>query len=96
MLVWKLSVTYKFQKKEIYRILECPVPERTRPTCIGRPQKLTDARMDKVIEYCSENWTNRVLNYASVITELKLDYKVSILQHRVYCQGTLVVDGPTT
>jgi hypothetical protein len=77
--VWKLSAIYKLQKKEIYRILEYPAPERARPIRTGRPQKLTDAKIDEIIEYCSENWTNRVLNYAGVIAELKLDYKVSTL-----------------
>ena len=49
------------------------MPERARLARTGRPQKLTDIQVDEIIEYCSENWEQRILDYEALVLELKLD-----------------------
>jgi transposase len=47
---------YKLGKSTICHILAYDKPERARPTRTGRPQKLSDYKVDQIIEYISENW----------------------------------------
>jgi hypothetical protein len=62
-------------------------PERARESRKGAPKKLTDARVDEIIEYPSESWTNGILNYKHLVKELKLTIKPEILQHRLHQRG---------
>ena len=47
-------------------------PERARPGRVGPAQKLTDSKMDEIIEYCAEKWENRIMNYDELVSELEL------------------------
>ena len=49
--VEELIKRYSLSKTTIIQILGYPAPERTRPTRTGRPQILTDTRVNEVIEY---------------------------------------------
>jgi transposase len=82
-----LAEEYSLGNTEIYRILAYPAPERARPTRKGAPQKLTDAKVDEIIEYCSEKWEHRVLNYTTLCTELDLACMPSTLQSRLHQHG---------
>jgi hypothetical protein len=51
-----LATRYKLGRIIIERILDYDAPERTRITCTGRPTKLNDKQVDRIIEYASESW----------------------------------------
>jgi hypothetical protein len=53
---------YKLRYTTICRVLKYNGPERARPSRIGRPQELTDARVNEIIEYLLETWDNRCLD----------------------------------
>jgi hypothetical protein len=65
-----LQIRYGLGESIIRRILEYDIPERARPTRTGRPQLLTDRRVDKIIEYYAESWEHRILKYEMLIKEL--------------------------
>jgi hypothetical protein len=71
-LILVLEAPYKLGNSTIRRILAYDAPKRTRPTRIGRPQKLTDMQVNEIIEYCSKTWENRVIKCEVLCTELKL------------------------
>jgi hypothetical protein len=50
-----LQIRYNLRESTIRCILEYDHPERARPTKTGRPQLLTDRRVDEIIEYCAES-----------------------------------------
>ena len=83
----QLMDRYKLGRSTIHRILDYKTTTRARPTRTGRPSKLTDARMSEIIEYCSEKWENRILDYDAIIRELKLDCASSTLQKRLHQRG---------
>ena len=80
----QLMDRYKLGRSTIHRILDYKTTTRARPTRTRRPSKLTDARMSEIIEYCSEKWENRILDYDAIIRELKLDCASSTLQKRLH------------
>jgi len=51
----ELIERYKLGKTIIHRVLAYDAPERARPSRTGRPQLLTDTRVNEIIEYYSEN-----------------------------------------
>ena len=51
----QLESRYKLGNSTIRRILRYDTPERARPGRKGRRQKLSDAQVDWIIEYCSES-----------------------------------------
>jgi hypothetical protein len=51
----ELMERYKLGKTTIHRVLAYDILEQARPSRTGRPQLLTDTRVNKIIEYCSEN-----------------------------------------
>jgi hypothetical protein len=67
-----IMVRYKLGKAIINRVLSYDAPERARPTRTGAPQLLTDSHVNEIIEYLSESWDNRVLNWTHLRDELKL------------------------
>jgi transposase len=83
----QLMERYKLGKSTIHRVLGYDTTKRARPTRTGRPPKLSDARMNEVIEYCSEKWENRILDYDAVIRELGLECAASTLQKRLHQKG---------
>jgi transposase len=83
----ELMQRYKLGRSTIHRILDYETTTRARPTRTGRPAKLTDARMNEIIEYYSEKWENRILDYNTIIRELELDCAASTLQKRLHQRG---------
>jgi transposase len=83
----QLEARYNPGNSTIRRILAYDKPERARDGRKGTPQKLSDAKLDKIIEYLSEKWTNRALNYEHLVKELKLTVKPGTLQRRLHQRG---------
>jgi len=52
----QLQERYRLGDTIINRILAYEVPERKCPNRVGKPKKLSDAQVDVIIEYCSENY----------------------------------------
>ena len=50
-----------------------------RPPTVGKPKKLSNAQVDVIIEYCSENYEQRCLDYNHLVLELKLKVTASTL-----------------
>jgi hypothetical protein len=80
----QLQERYKLGDTTINKILGYPAPERVRPNRKGKPQLLADRKLDWIIEYLSESWENRILNYNQLVIDLKLKYSSSTLQKRLY------------
>jgi hypothetical protein len=84
----ELMARYKLTKSTIHHVLDYEHPERARPTRTGRPKILTDTRVDEVIEYLSETWDNRCLDWTHLRDELKLpcspDHLATRLKQRGY------------
>jgi len=80
----QLQERYKLGDTTINRILAYDAPKRKRPTRVGKPKKLSDAQVDNIIEYCSENYEQRCLDYEHLVHELKLNVTASTLQRRLY------------
>jgi hypothetical protein len=45
------------------RILSFDYLERRRPKRTGPPFPLSDAKVDEIINYCSESWDDRILKF---------------------------------
>jgi len=59
------------------------MPEKARPTHIGRPREsLNTQEVRDIIEFISMDYENRVLNWIQIHNELKLFYSVKTLKHR--------------
>ena len=80
----QLQGRYGLGDTTIDRILAHEVPERKRPNRVGKPKKLSDAQVDLIIEYLSENYDQRCLDYEHLVIELKLKVTASILQRRLH------------
>ena len=80
----QLQERYHLGATTIDKILEYEAPGRKRPSRAGRPKKLSDAQVDVIIEYCSENYATRCLDYNHLVLELKLKVTASTLQKRLY------------
>ena len=52
----QLQERYRLGDTTIDRILAYEVPERKRPNRVGKPKKLSDAQVDVIIKYYSENY----------------------------------------
>jgi hypothetical protein len=78
-LIERLMAQYKLRKSTIIKILEYDAPECTRISRTGRPS-LNDTQVDQIIEYASESWEHRVLNFALLHDQLKLEYTVKTLE----------------
>jgi transposase len=85
--VEELMERYSLSRTTIIQVLGYPVPERTRPTRTGRPQELSNARVDEIIEYLSDSWENRTLNWTHLRDELKLSYTPETLATRLKQKG---------
>jgi transposase len=83
----QLQERYGLGDTTIDRILAYGVPERKRPNRISKPKKLSDAQVNVIIEYCSENYDQRCLDYNHLVLELKLEVIASTLQQRLYQRG---------
>jgi tRNA splicing ligase len=78
-LKFQLQKRYHLGDTIIDRILVYETLERRRPNRVSKPKKLIDAQVDVIIEYCSENYEHRFLDYDHLVLELKLDVTASTL-----------------
>ena len=83
----ELMARYKLTKSTIYHVLDYDRPERVWPTRTGRPQILTNTRVDEVIEYLSDTWENRCLDWTHLRDELKLPCTPEHLARRLKQRG---------
>jgi len=67
-----LMTRYGLVRSKVEKILRYDAPERTRINRTGRPSLLTDSQVDQVIEYASESWEHRILNFTLLHNELEL------------------------
>jgi hypothetical protein len=81
--IWALIPT----DTTINRILAYKKPERIREGRTGRKKKISDAQLDVVVEYLSDKYDNRCLDYEHLVYELKLEVTASTLQHRLHQRG---------
>jgi len=58
----ELIARYKLTKSTIYYVLDYKHLKRARPSRTSRPQILTNAQVDEIIEYLLETWDNRCLD----------------------------------
>jgi hypothetical protein len=84
---FQLQERYHLSDTTIDRILVYTTLERKRLNRVGKPKKLLDAQVDVIIEYCSENYKHRCLDYNHLVLELKLDVTASTLQRRLHQRG---------
>ena len=82
-----IMARYKLGRATINRVLSYDAPERARPTRTGAPKLLTDLHIDEIIEYLSESWNNRVLNWTQLRDELKLTCTPETLATRLKQRG---------
>ena len=75
----QLQECYKLGDTTINQILGYKAPKRKRLNRVSKPKKLSDAQVDLIIKYCSENYDQRCLDYAHLVLELKLDVTASTL-----------------
>jgi hypothetical protein len=85
--VEKLMDVYKLGKSTIIKILSYDAPERARPTRTGRPKILSDTKVDEIIEYLSESWEHRILNFVELHAELNLECTPALLELRLKQRG---------
>lgn len=78
---------YKLGRSTIEKILRYDAPERTRISRIGRPSLLTDIQVGEIIEYASESWDHRVLDFTLLRNELQLECSVETLERRLKQRG---------
>ena len=83
----ELMARYKLTKSTIYHVLDYDRPERAWPIWTGRPQILTNTRVDEVIEYLSDTWENRCLDWTHLRDELKLPCTPEHLARRLKQRG---------
>jgi transposase len=74
---------YKLSKSGVRKILDYEAPERARPTRTGRPRKLNDLQVHEIIEYCSQSWEHRILDYTRLRQELDLACSPKTLERRL-------------
>jgi hypothetical protein len=58
-----LMTRYKLGRSTIAMVLNYEAPERTRISRTGRSSFLTDKQVDEIIEYLSESWEHRILDF---------------------------------
>jgi transposase len=83
----QLQARYNLGDTTIDQILAYDTPSRKRPTRVGRPKKLSDAQVDVIIEYLSENYEHHYLDYNHLVLELKLNVTATTLQQRLHQRG---------
>lgn len=86
-LVYILETRYHLGNSTIRHILSYDTPSRARPGRTGPTKKLTDAKVDEIIEYCSKKWEQRIMKYDDLIRELDLPCAASTLRDRLHQRG---------
>jgi hypothetical protein len=65
-----LIIRYGLVRSTVEKILRYDTPEREHITRTGRPSLLTDTQVNEIIEYLSESWEHRILDYTLLRNEL--------------------------
>ena len=71
--VERLMTRYGLARSTVEKILRYDAPERARITRTGRPTLLTDTQVDEIIEYASESWEHRILDFTLLHNELSFN-----------------------
>jgi transposase len=85
--VEQLMARYRMGKTTVLQILGYPTTTRKRPTRTGRPKELKEERVTEIIEYLSECWENRVLNWLQLRDQFKLTVTPETLATRLKARG---------
>jgi hypothetical protein len=80
-------VRYKLGETSVRRILKYDYPERRRLKRTGPAFLLSDAKVDEIINYCSESWEHRILKFDIIRVELGLKCSVQTLERRLKQRG---------
>jgi hypothetical protein len=78
-----IEVRYRLGESLIRYILCYDYPEHKRPKRTGPAFLLSDAQVDKIINYVSESWEYRIIKYNVLRTELGLKCSVQMLERRL-------------
>jgi transposase len=82
-----LAVLYNVGESTINRVLRYDQITRERPTRTGRPHLLNDVQINWIIEWLSETYRQRTLNWVKVHDELGLRCSVKTLECRLKQRG---------
>ena len=82
-----LSALYNVGESTINRVLRYDQTTRERPTRTGRPYLLNDAQVNWIIEWLSETYRQRTLNWVKLHDELELKCSIKTLVSRLKQQG---------
>ena len=81
--VLMIQERYYLNESSVHCILSFDYPERRRPNRTGPAFLLSDAQVDKIIDYVSESWEYRIIKYNVLRTELGLKCSVQMLERRL-------------
>ena len=82
-----LAVLYHVGEATINRVLRYDTIYRARLTRTGRPHLLNDAQVNWIIEWLSETYRQRTLNWTKVHDELNLSCAIKTLEVRLKQRG---------
>jgi transposase len=82
-----LVVLYHVGEATINRVLRYDTIHRARPTRTGRPHLLNNAQVNWIIEWLSETYRQRTLNWIKVHNELNLSCTIKTLEVRLKQRG---------
>jgi hypothetical protein len=82
-----LAVLYGIGESSINRVLRYNKPERSRPNRTSPAYKLNDAQVNWIIEYLSETYRQRTLNWVLLHDELGLSCTSKTLKRRLKQRG---------
>ena len=83
----ELMTRYKLSKSTIHHVLEYDKPERARAGRKGRPVKLTNAKVDEIIEFLSDSWEDRILDWEHLRDQFQLKVTPETLVTRLKQKG---------
>jgi hypothetical protein len=87
-----LAVLYNVGESSIYRVLHYDQPECARPNRTSRPHLLNNAQVNWIIEWLSEMYRQRTLDWVKLHDELGLTCSVKTLEHRL--SSGVILDAP--
>ena len=82
-LISQLETQYRLGNSLIRRVLNYDYPERVCPNRTGPAFKLSDRRINEIIQYYSESWDYRIIKYDILCKELELNYTPRTLERRL-------------
>lgn len=85
--VLMIQARYHLNESSIRRILSFDYLERRRPNRTSLAFLLLNVKVDEIINYLSESWEYRILNYNVLRAKLKLKCFISTLERRLKQRG---------